>query len=103
MDIEGQKWLVYRIRWLDEHSKKHNNWRRPTHKNIWQGSYDVWSCDQDRLDAVSIPKARMEEALENGLIREEEELISNKYKEIVYHLTETGIKLLETTGWTIST
>lgn len=67
--------------------------RWPTHRNIWQGSYDVWFCEQDRIDAVEIPKAKMKAAEESGLI-ESELRTYNKYEYTVWKLTERGKSLL---------
>jgi hypothetical protein len=88
---EDVQWLLLTIKNLWELPH-----RPPTHRNIWSGSYDVWSCEQDRIDAVEIPKARMKAAEDDGLIFSETRQ-KGKYKEIVWHLTDKGKQLLETT------
>jgi hypothetical protein len=85
-DPNEVEWLLSRIDSL------HNPLRpkmKATHRNIWAGSYDVWFCEQDRIDAVEIPKRRMQEALDAGFIVGAEELLG-KYKATVYHLTDMG-------------
>lgn len=89
IDVEGVKFILNRIKMLKERGP---NWF-PTHRNIWQGSYDVWFNEQDQIDAVEIPKARMKEAEEGGYIKSE--IVRGKYDMIVYSVTELGEKLLE--------
>lgn len=86
---EDIKWLLERVRAYQ------NDDRRPsTHRNIWAGSYDVWSCEQDRIDAVEIPKARMKEAQDRGLI-ESHIQTKGKYQFEVWKLTPQGEVFLE--------
>lgn len=98
-DPDGLSWILYRINMLTEL----NSPRRPiTHRNIWQGCYDVWSCEQDRIDAVEIPKLRMQEAEAAGLIKSETFDRVN-YKETIWSLTELGkTQLTERTCKSIS-
>ena len=67
--------------------------------NIWRGCYDVWETEQDKLDAVSIPLARLKECEELGLISKTNTKKTHCSKEFnfeFYALTETGkIKLIE--------
>jgi hypothetical protein len=64
-----------------------------THKNIWSGSYDVWGCEQDIIDAREIPLARMKDTEEAGLIESEErESPCGRWKFEVWKLTEAGEK-----------
>lgn len=94
---EDVKELLLNIKYLNE---RYNNGekRKPTHHSIWAGSYDVWSCEQDRIDAIEIPKARMKEAEEAGFIKNE--IINTTYKngktfaETLWSLTELGEQYL---------
>lgn len=87
------KWLLERIQSLSNKSNPDTPSHWPIHKNIWRGSYDVWSCDQDRIDAVEIPNARMREAEETGLI--ESKLVQwKKWDFTVWSLTEKGEQVL---------
>lgn len=88
------EWLLLNIKYLDEWSQT-NPSHRPNRQNIWRGSYDVWTCEQDKIDAIEIPKRRMKEAEEAGLITSEETLYRGKYKEIVWKLTGLGRQRLE--------
>jgi len=87
MTREDTKWLLNRIQTLEE--KNSPGWW-PTHRNIWMGCYDVWFCEQDRIDAINIPKARMEEAKAAGLIK-----TRGKFNIPVWALTDLGKKLLK--------
>jgi|SRR6516225_3359085 hypothetical protein len=89
--------LLNRIKCLEElWEQKQTYTHLPIHKNIWRGSYDVWSCEQDRIDATEIPKARMKEAAELGYI--ESRIIKHgNYDYEVWALTESG-KVLNKTG-----
>ena len=60
-----------------------------TQRNIFRGCYDCWLCEQDRIDAVEIPKRRLAEAEELGLIRK---------KEVEYALTQKGREHLKNNG-----
>lgn len=85
---ENLEWLLDRIDTLEElHAK--NPHRLPTHKAIWSGSYDVWMCEQDKIDSVEIPKARMKEAEDAGLIKSEEKQVGS-FSVILWSLTEDG-------------
>lgn len=90
-DKDGAKWLLNRIQWLTE---LNNKFRLPTYSNIWQGSYDVWANEQDRLDSINIPKYRTKEAEDAGLIEKGIKRINN-YDHIIYVITELGYKFLE--------
>jgi hypothetical protein len=81
-------WLLQRI---DELQDK-PNWPA-THKNIWQGSYDVWFSEQDRIDAYEIPKRRMASAVKQDLIQSSIKEVG-KYKFEVWSLTEKGKQLI---------
>jgi hypothetical protein len=83
-------WLLDRIQWLEE---LNSAMRPPTHKCIWQGSYDVWECEQDRLDSINIPLANMKLAEESGLIKSEIRTVG-KYEMIVWGLTDVGREFL---------
>ena len=97
MDVNGVIWLMDRIVKLWERSERNLprslGWR-PTHKNIWQGCYDVWETEQDRIDSVNIPKWRMEEAEKNGYIFSKT-IPLGKYEQVVWGLTEKGKRLYE--------
>lgn len=96
---EDERWLLLTIKNLeDKKSETPGNW--PIHKNIWRGCYDVWFSEQDTIDAVEIPAARMKAAYESGLILSEEKTYKSQYNHksydfTVWHLTELGLKLLE--------
>lgn len=89
-DPDGMIWLLERVKWLNNLDSDR---RLPTHRNIWQGSYDVWFCEQDRIDAVEIPKARMKKAIDEGLIESENKTLG-KYTFEIWKLTEKGKGLL---------
>ena len=93
IDPGGMEWMLLKIHHLEERAKTNPAWW-PTHRNIWQGSYDVWYTEQDRIDSVEIPKARMQAALDDGLIKSEIKKIY-KYDQVVYSLTELGKKTIE--------
>jgi hypothetical protein len=77
-------WLLMRV--------KHE--RRPTRQNIFRGCYDVWSCEQDKIDSVEIPKLRLAEAESLGLIcLEQHEWKPGKFVEF-YKLTNQGEEYL---------
>lgn len=71
-----------------------NENRLPTRHNIWAGSYDVWSCEQGEINSVEIPKRRMQEALDAGLIKSVIRRIRN-HDQVIYSLTEAGKNLLK--------
>lgn len=81
-------WLLQRIDELQDNQKM-----PPTHKNIWQGSYDVWYSEQDRIDANVIPHARMLGAQKADLIQSGIKEVG-KYKFEVWSLTEKGKQLI---------
>ncbi len=82
-------WLLNRINNLQNIPN-----RLPDHRTIWQGSYDVWHCEQDKIDAVEIPKARMKEAEDLGLIKSyKHEWKLGKF-EVVWSLTESAKRFL---------
>lgn len=88
------RWLLLKINELNENfSKRKVYWNLPTHRNIWRGSYDVWLCEQDKIDAVEIPKARMRQAEKDCLIASEQ-MTFGKYVYDVWRLTEHGKKTL---------
>lgn len=66
----------------------------PIHKNIWRGSYDVWSCEQDMIDSVEIPKSFMKRLKDEELITSRSMIFCNREIE-VWSLTETGEKLIK--------
>ena len=57
----------------------------PTYKNIWRGSYDVWFCEQDRIDGQEMMKFQTERAEKAGFIKSE--MVDNL---LVWKLTEKG-------------
>ena len=85
------EWLLDRIQWL-ENTGSPNRW--PTHSNIWQGSYDVWSCEQDRIDAYEIPRKRMKDAEEAGYIKSEVRT-RGRFNFVVWSLTDLGRECLK--------
>jgi len=88
------RWLLLTINNLNDSFARHGTYSHlPIHKNIWRGSYDVWSCEQDKIGAVEIPKSRMKQAEEDGLIASEKKMFG-KYTVDVWHLTELGKKTL---------
>lgn len=62
-------------------------------KTIFRGCYDVWFCEQDRIDSVEIPKQRLAAARDQGLIEEVD--TGKKYPAKIWRLTENGKKMLE--------
>jgi len=84
------RWILWRIQNLKEMNSPN---RLPTYRNIWQGCYDVWHCEQDRIDSVEIPKAKMKAAEEGGFIKSEI-VKMGKFDQVVYSLTELGEKTL---------
>lgn len=86
---EDLKWLLERIQKL-----QNNPMRKTTHKDIWSGSYDVWNCEQDKIDSIEIPKRRMKEAEEAKMI-ESEIKHQGKYSFVVWKLTDIGKAFLE--------
>jgi len=87
VDVDDFKWLLHRIQSLESMPN-----RPPTHSNIWQGSYDVWFCEQDRLDAVNIPRQRMKDAEDRGLIQSSK-MQKGKFEYSVWSLTDLGRSL----------
>lgn len=69
-------------------NQRRTNWL-PTHRNIWAGSYDVWNCQQDYIDATERPRAAVKKAIDAGLVYSEEVNVG-KYTNTVYRLTELG-------------
>ena len=107
---EEEKWLIGKIKIMEESTKNlnsqgiiaHADW--PIHKHIWRGNYDVWSCDQDRINAIEIPRARMKAAEEDGLITtkgpltEAQKTFVAKYPHTtIWSLTELGEQRLHNT------
>ncbi len=86
---EDTLWLLNKIKTLEGLPK-----RWPTHQNIWAGSYDVWHNDQDRIDAIEIPRRRMQEAEDADLITNETKW-RGQHKYIVWSLTHQGEQVLE--------
>ena len=82
-DVDGIQWLLSRIKRCDRPNKL------PTHQNIWQGCYDVWHCEQDRADAINIPRLRMKEAEDLGFIKNTLTDMG-KYKIVLWSITEVG-------------
>lgn len=74
---------------------KNPHYRWATHRNIWAGSYDVWGCEQDKIDAVEIPNQRMKAAEEAKLIESEEKDGPGGYKKIIWKLTDLGEEFYE--------
>jgi hypothetical protein len=101
IDVDGVVWILAKIEGLEKlHNERvargiDDTARWATHRNIWQGSYDVWSCKQDEIDAIEIPQRRMKEAEEGGFIKSEKKTWK-KYEYVVWSITETGKALLET-------
>jgi hypothetical protein len=92
-NVDDVKWLLNKILYLEEQKNAHpSNW--PTHRRIWLGCYDVWMCEQDRIDAVEIPKMRMKEAEEAGFIKNEIRKIG-KFDSVVWTVTELGHDFLK--------
>jgi hypothetical protein len=80
------------IIWLLERIK---NESFPTRRNIFRGCYDVWCCEQDRIDAVKIPKQQLVEAESLGLIyKKQHEWKPGKFEEW-FKLTPYGEQYLE--------
>lgn len=97
---DHRKWILEKIEVLEARSQRDNNSPRwgATHKNIWQGCYDVIGCEQDRIDAIEIPKAQIKVAEEEGLIESEIKTWQGKIKEYkmeVWSITELGKKFLK--------
>lgn len=96
----GNLWILQRIKDLEKlHQERlahgiDDNSRWATHRNIWQGSYDVWETKQDQIDAVEIPKARMKACAEAGLIKSEIKRW-RKWDYEVWSLTDAGKIQLE--------
>lgn len=61
---EDVSWLLACIKVLT------NDGKRTTRIDIFRGSYDVWGCEQDMMDAIEIPNRRLAEAKEQGLIED---------------------------------
>lgn len=80
------EFIIQRIKNLEKKTHPSN---KPTHRNIWAGCYDVWCCEQDRVDARTIPLENMKRALDEGLIKGEEVKIGS-YTTTVYSVTEIG-------------
>jgi hypothetical protein len=99
-DREEVVWLLYRLEGLETLRQERlargidDTARWAIHRNIWQGSYDVWSCKQDEIDAIEIPKRRMKEAEEGGFIKSEKKTW-RKWTYDVWSMTEAGKALLE--------
>ncbi len=89
MDVNGTIWLLDRIDWTINGRK----WRA-THRNIWQGCYDVWEIEQDMIDSGNIPRQRMQAAEDDGLITSVT-VDYGKYKQVEWKLTERGEELLK--------
>ncbi len=101
MDYNGLEWILNRIEYLKSCPKRAHREnllrytvRDATHQSIWQGSYDVWECEQDRIDAINIPLLRMKEAEEGGFIQKET-IQKGKYIIPIWTLTELGKEFLE--------
>ena len=91
IDSESLMWLLTRIRDLEKMATHH---RWPTHSNIWAGSYDVWMCEQDRIDAIEIPRSRIRDAEELGFIKSEIRT-RGKYNFTVWTLTGHGKEYID--------
>src|ERR1035437_3240000 len=74
MNKEETLWLLKTIKQLHEDKKQreisHNkvDYYRIDKKIIFRGSYDVWSCKQDEIDAHNEPVRRLTEAENEGYI-----------------------------------
>lgn len=96
----GNLWILYRIVDLEKRQQarlergKDDASLWATHRNIWQGSYDVWFSEQDKIDAVEIPKARMKACEDAGLIKSEVKHWK-KWDYVVWSLTDKGHAMLE--------
>jgi hypothetical protein len=97
---DHRKFIIDKIKLCEHRSKAQNDspgcWA--THRRIWAGSYDVISCEQDRIDGVEIPKAQMKIAWEAGLIRSEMKIAEGKtgsHKMEVWSVTELGEEFLK--------
>ena len=88
-------WLLHKIDTLNNLSEAQRRlgWCA-THRNIWAGSYDVWGNKQDEIDAIEIPRARMKDAENAGLITSEM-VKQRRSNHIVWKLTDAGKALLE--------
>ncbi len=99
----GARWILLRIQGLEKLNQErlahgiNDTARWATHRNIWQGCYDVWCGEQDRIDAVEIPKARMKAAEEAGLIKSEKKTW-RKWEFEVWSITDAGKAILEKTN-----
>lgn len=89
-DEERMPWLLTRIKQLET---LNNPKRLPTHRNIWAGSFDVWLCEQDRLDAQIIPKVTMQKAEVLDYIKSHKQM-DGKYEIVVWSLTDKGVEFL---------
>ena len=74
-------WLLARIKTMSG--------TRTTRKDIFRGCYDVWSCEQDMMDAVEIPNRRLAEAKNLGLIEDFPDPRNEKWMPH-WRLTEAG-------------
>lgn len=86
MEDTDLEYVLYRVKLLNG---MNNPRRLPTHRNIWSGSYDVWHCEQDRIDAKEKPQAAMKRALDAEYIVSEDVQVG-KYTNTIYRLTPIG-------------
>jgi len=82
-----QIWLLHRIVWKTALG-------RPNQKNIFQGCYDVFYCEQDEIDAYEIPKRRLQEAEDLGLIERFSDKYTEKFNDSMWALTPKGVEEL---------
>lgn len=92
---QDQKFILSRIKIWEKRNAISG--RPVTYRDIWQGCYDVWGCDQDRIDAIEIPKTQTEKAEALGLIQQE--IVEWRgVKGIKWSITKLGQKLLDESG-----
>lgn len=84
-------WLLTRIKFIT--AKNRPNWS-PNRGQIFAGSYDVWSCEQDKIDSMEIPKRRLNETRALGLVENESQSENWGWYEL-WHLAKAGEKFLE--------
>jgi hypothetical protein len=62
-------------------------------KDIYRGSYDVWFCEQDQIDAFAMQEHQLTEAEKHGFIEQFPDPRNDKWA-CHWKLTESGKQLL---------
>ena len=88
-DREDIIWLLDRINFL---KTRPGGWKT-NRKDIFQGSYDVIFCEQDKIDYDIIMRYRLDSVQSLGLIENDEK--ENWNWKSIWRLTEAGEKLLK--------